>query len=61
MKFTASQVAAVIQGKIEGNPDEAIFALAKIEEGHKGALCFLSNPKYESFLYDTECKYCNSK
>lgn len=54
MKFTATQVAAVIQGKIEGNPDETIIALAKIEEGHKGALCFLSNPKYENHLYATK-------
>lgn len=54
MKFSATQVAAVIQGKVEGNPDEEIFALAKIEEGHKGALCFLSNPKYENHIYDTQ-------
>ncbi len=53
MKFSATQVAAVIQGKIEGNPDEQIFTLAKIEEGQKGALCFLSNPKYEHHLYTT--------
>lgn len=53
MKFSATQIAAVIDGKIEGNPDEIIFALAKIEEGHKGALCFLSNPKYENHIYTT--------
>lgn len=54
MKFSATQVAAVIQGKIEGNPDTVINDLAKIEEGKEGALCFLSNPKYEQYLYSTE-------
>jgi UDP-3-O-[3-hydroxymyristoyl] glucosamine N-acyltransferase len=31
-----------------------VNALSKIEEGKKGTLSFLSNPKYEHFLYDTQ-------
>lgn len=54
MKFTATQVAAVLQGKIEGDENKVINDLAKIEEGKAGALCFLSNTKYESYLYSTE-------
>ncbi len=54
MKFSATQVAAVIQGKIEGDPNAVIYSLAKIEEGKEGALCFLSNAKYEQYLYSTE-------
>jgi UDP-3-O-[3-hydroxymyristoyl] glucosamine N-acyltransferase len=54
MKFTATQVAAVLQGKIEGDENTVISDLAKIEEGKAGALCFLSNEKYESYLYTTE-------
>ena len=54
MKFSATQVAAVIQGKVEGDENAVIIDLAKIEEGHAGALCFLSNPKYEQHLYTTK-------
>lgn len=54
MTFTAEQIATLIQGKIEGNPNAEIKNFAKIEEGYPGALSFLANPKYEEFLYD--CK-----
>ena len=54
MKFNATQVAAVIQGKIEGDPNTEIHDLAKIEEGREGQLCFLSNLKYEQHLYTSE-------
>jgi UDP-3-O-[3-hydroxymyristoyl] glucosamine N-acyltransferase len=54
MKFSATQVAAVIQGKIEGDENAVIHDLAKIEEGKEGALCFLANPKYEQHLYETK-------
>lgn len=53
MKFTAQQIAAIVNGSIEGNPDEAIWSMAKIEEAREGDLCFLANPKYEDFLYTT--------
>jgi len=51
MKFTAQQISDILQGEIEGNPNEEVFKLSKIEEGEKGSLTFLSNPKYTSFLY----------
>lgn len=53
MKFTASQIADLLQGKVEGNPDTEVFKLAKIEEGTEGSLTFLSNPKYTSYIYST--------
>ena len=53
MKFTAAQIAEILEGKIEGNPDAEVSELAKIEEGTEGSLTFLSNPKYTSFLYTT--------
>lgn len=53
MKFTAGQIAAMVNGTVEGNPDIEINALAKIEEGREGAISFLSNPKYEKYIYDT--------
>ena len=54
MTFTAQQIAALIQGEIEGNPNAEIKTFAKIEEGFPGALSFLANPKYEEFLYECE-------
>ncbi|WP_298764239.1 UDP-3-O-(3-hydroxymyristoyl)glucosamine N-acyltransferase [uncultured Polaribacter sp.] len=53
MKFTAQQIADILEGEVYGNPDEEVFKLSKIEEGEKGALTFLSNPKYNSYLYTT--------
>lgn len=53
MKFTAAQIAEILEGKVEGDPDVEVSELAKIEEGSKGSLTFLSNPKYTSFLYTT--------
>ncbi len=53
MKFTAEQIADILEGKVEGNPEAEVSELAKIEEGGEGTLTFLSNPKYTSFLYTT--------
>lgn len=53
MQFTAEQIATLLNGKVEGNPDVLVSHLAKIEEGSEGALSFLSNRKYEQYLYDT--------
>ena len=54
MKFTAQQIAEILEGDIVGNPEEEVSKLSKIEEGEKGSLTFLSNPKYNSFLYETK-------
>ncbi len=53
MEFTASQIASLIGGRVEGNPDATVHTFAKIEEGKEGAISFLSNPKYTHYLYDT--------
>lgn len=53
MKFLAKEIAALVGGKVEGNPDAAVSKLAKIEEGVEGSLSFLSNPAYTSFIYTT--------
>jgi len=54
MIFTASQIAGILKGEVEGNPDIAVHKLAKIEEGEQGALTFLSNPKYTPHIYTTK-------
>jgi UDP-3-O-[3-hydroxymyristoyl] glucosamine N-acyltransferase len=53
MNFKASEIAGILQGEIEGNPNEEVNNLAKIEEGKPKTLTFLSNPKYTQFLYTT--------
>ncbi len=54
MVFTASQIAGILEGEIEGDPEIAVHKLAKIEEGEKGSLTFLANPKYTSHIYSTK-------
>ena len=53
MEFTAKQIADMINGRVEGNPDAKINTFAKIEEGREGAISFLSNPKYTPYIYET--------
>ncbi|HET8830117.1 MAG TPA: LpxD N-terminal domain-containing protein, partial [Pelobium sp.] len=54
MQFTAKEICLLINGSLEGNGDVKVFQLAKIEEAEQGALSFLANPKYESFIYTTK-------
>jgi len=54
MEFTAAAIAGFLKGEIEGNPETIVNTVAKIEEGHKGALSFLANPKYEHYIYSTK-------
>jgi UDP-3-O-[3-hydroxymyristoyl] glucosamine N-acyltransferase len=53
MEFTVQQIADLLQGTVEGDNLVKVSTLAKIEEAQNGALAFLSNPKYEPFLYST--------
>ena len=51
MEFTARQLAEVLHGTVEGNPDAIVTGFAKIEHGKPGQLCFYANPKYEQYVY----------
>ncbi len=53
MQFPASQIALLVNGKVEGNPDASVNSFGKIEEAKEGQLTFFSNPKYEEYLYKT--------
>lgn len=53
MEFTAEAIAAFLGGTIEGDKNVTVNRVAKIEEGEPGAMSFLSNPKYEEYLYTT--------
>ncbi len=54
MEFKASQIAEILEGEIQGNPEESVYTLTKIEEGKKGGLTFLANPKYTHHIYKTD-------
>jgi UDP-3-O-[3-hydroxymyristoyl] glucosamine N-acyltransferase len=54
MYFTAHQIAAHLNGRIEGNPDARVNMVAKIEEAGEGQLSFIANPKYQEYLYTTQ-------
>ncbi|MCD8166540.1 MAG: UDP-3-O-(3-hydroxymyristoyl)glucosamine N-acyltransferase, partial [Bacteroides sp.] len=51
---SAKQIAEFINGEVIGDENRGIYTFAKIEEGIPGALSFLANPKYESYLYTTK-------
>jgi UDP-3-O-[3-hydroxymyristoyl] glucosamine N-acyltransferase len=53
MEFTIAQVAQLLGGEVKGPSDLKVNRLSKIEEGTEGAISFLSNLKYEHFLYTT--------
>ncbi|MDR1556355.1 MAG: UDP-3-O-(3-hydroxymyristoyl)glucosamine N-acyltransferase [Tannerellaceae bacterium] len=54
MEFTAQQIADILNGTVEGNPDVKVNNFSKIEEGTPHSLTFLANPKYEHYIYHTE-------
>ncbi|OIQ18700.1 MAG: UDP-3-O-(3-hydroxymyristoyl)glucosamine N-acyltransferase [Flavobacterium sp. MedPE-SWcel] len=54
MKFTAEQIAGILEGEVVGNPNAEVDKLSKIEEGTEGSLTFLANPKYQQYIYSTE-------
>ena len=54
MKFTAEQIAGILEGDVVGNPNVEVSKLSKIEEGTEGSLTFLANPKYQPYIYTTK-------
>ena len=54
MEFTAKQIAELLNGTIEGDPEVKVSRLSKIEEGTPGSLTFLANPAYTPFAYSTK-------
>ncbi|MDE6266703.1 MAG: UDP-3-O-(3-hydroxymyristoyl)glucosamine N-acyltransferase [Muribaculaceae bacterium] len=53
MQFTADQIAALVNGVVEGDGNVTVSTIAKIEEGKPGAISFLANPKYTHYIYST--------
>ena len=51
MEFTAKQLAKVLKGTVDGDPEVKVTSFAKIEHGKEGQLCFFANPQYEHYVY----------
>ena len=54
MEFTTKELARLLKGTVDGNPDEKVTAFARIEHGRPGKLCFYANPKYERYVYGSK-------
>jgi UDP-3-O-[3-hydroxymyristoyl] glucosamine N-acyltransferase len=54
MEFTINQIAGMLGGQVSGDGSQKINMLAKIQDAKKGQIAFLSNPKYEQFIYTTQ-------
>lgn len=54
MEFKALEIAEILGGTVDGNPEATVTSFARIESGKPGTICFFANPKYEHYVY--ECK-----
>ncbi len=54
MEYSAREIAALVNGTIEGYPDVKVSSLSKIEEARPHTLSFMGNPKYEEYIYNTQ-------
>lgn len=54
MELTATQLANLVNGTVDGDCDVKVSTFARIEEGTPGALSFLANPKYTHYIYSTD-------
>ena len=54
MQITAAQIGQLINATIEGDPEAVISGFSKIEEAEEMSLCFIANPKYTPYLYNTK-------
>lgn len=54
MELKAKEIAEILGGSVEGNPDAVITGFARIESGKPGTICFFANPKYEQYVYTSK-------
>jgi UDP-3-O-[3-hydroxymyristoyl] glucosamine N-acyltransferase len=54
MQISVKELSKLLQGEVVGDENALLNTVAKIEEGHPGALSFLANPKYEPHIYTTQ-------
>jgi UDP-3-O-[3-hydroxymyristoyl] glucosamine N-acyltransferase len=53
MEFSANQIAAILNGIVEGNGETKVSGISRIQEGKMGTLTFFSNTLYEEYVYTT--------
>lgn len=53
MEFSASDIAKLLGGEVEGDGSITVNNISKIDQGINGTLTFLSNPAYSKYIYDT--------
>lgn len=54
MEFTTAEIASLLNGELVGNQSQKVNNIARIDEATEGSISFLSNPKYENYVYTTE-------
>ena len=54
MEFTTKELARILKGTVDGDPEVKVTSFARIEHGKLGKLCFYANPKYEHYVYETK-------
>ena len=54
MEFKAKEIAEILDGVVDGNPEAKVTTFARIESGKPGAICFFANPKYEHYVYECQ-------
>ena len=52
MEFKAKEIAEILGGTVDGNPEVKVTSFARIESGKPGTICFFANPKYEHYVYE---------
>ena len=54
MEFKAKEIAEILGGTVDGNPEAVVTTFARIETGKPGAISFFANPKYEQYVYTSK-------
>ena len=54
MEFKAKEIAEILNGTVDGNPEATVTSFARIESGKPGTICFFANPKYEHYVYECQ-------
>ena len=54
MEFKAKEIAEILGGTVDGNPEAIVTSFARIESGKPGTICFFANPKYEQYVYTSK-------
>lgn len=52
--MTAGVIAEFIGGSVDGDPQVQVSTVSPIEKGIEGSLSFLANPKYKSYVANTQ-------